>query len=148
MTNIQTYKTDRKRVDIPKLKNEETCKEYQDKLEDRLHGSVHSNTGETETDQEWAIIKQTIIDSAIETVDMEKCRRNEWFDEECKQEMNKNEAYNNYLKRPTRAKRIIYEVARRKTNILCRQKKRTEMNKTLLDIEEKFQGRHIRRLKQ
>jgi hypothetical protein len=26
---------------------------------------------------------------------------------------------------------------------ICRQKKRTEMNKTLLEIEEKFQGRHI-----
>jgi hypothetical protein len=77
---------------------------------------------------------------------MEKYRRNEWFDEECKQEMNKkNEAYNNYLKRPTRAKRIIYEVARRKTNKICRQKKRSEINKTLLETEEKFQGRHISR---
>jgi hypothetical protein len=100
MTKIQTYKTDRKRLDIPKLTNEETCKEHQDKLEDRLHGRVHSNAGEIEIDQEWEIIKQTIIDSAIETVGyMEKCHRNEWFDEECKQEMNKkNESCNNYLK--------------------------------------------------
>jgi hypothetical protein len=75
---------------------------------------------------------------------MEKCRRNEWFDEECKQEINKkNEAYNNFLKRQTRAKRIKYEDARRKANKICRQKKRTEMSKTLLEIEEKLQGRHI-----
>jgi hypothetical protein len=64
---------------------------------------------------------------------MEKCRGNEWFDEERKQEMNKeNEAYNNFLKRPTRAKRIKYEDARRKTNEICRQKKVIEMNKALL----------------
>jgi hypothetical protein len=59
----------------------------------------------------------------------------------------KNESCNNYLKWPTRAKRIIYE-ARRETNKLCRQKKRIEMNTTLLEIEDKFQGRHIRSLKQ
>jgi hypothetical protein len=75
---------------------------------------------------------------------MEKRRRNEWFDEEWKQEINKkNEAYNNFLKRPKRAKRIKYEDIRRKTNKICRQKKRTEMNKTLLETKEKLQGRHI-----
>jgi hypothetical protein len=48
---------------------------------------------------------------------MEKRRRNEWLDEEYKLEMNKkNEAYNNYLKRPTRAKRIKYEDSRRMAN--------------------------------
>jgi hypothetical protein len=54
---------------------------------------------------------------------VEKRRRNEWFDEECKQEMNKtNEAYNNYVKRPTRAKRIKYEDVRRKTKYVDRRK--------------------------
>jgi hypothetical protein len=54
----------------------------------------------------------------------------------------KNEAYNNYLKRPTRAERIKYEDSRKKTNKICRQKK------PLLETEEKLQGRHIRKLKQ
>jgi hypothetical protein len=31
----------------------------------------------------------------------------------------------------------------RYVNKICRQKKRTDMNKMLLEIEEKFQGRHI-----
>jgi hypothetical protein len=108
MTKIQTYNTDKKRLDIPKLENVETCKEYQDRLEDGLYGSASSKAGETDTDQEWEIIKQTIIDSATEMVGyMEKRHRNEWFDEVSKQEMNKkNEAYNNFLKKPTRAKRI------------------------------------------
>jgi hypothetical protein len=54
---------------------------------------------------------------------MEKHHRNEGFDEECKQEMNKkNEAYNNFLKRPTRAKRIKYEDARKKTKYVDRTK--------------------------
>jgi hypothetical protein len=75
---------------------------------------------------------------------MEKRHRKEWFDEECKQEMNKvNKIYNHFLNRPTRAKGIKYEDAKRKTNKICRQKERTGMNKTLLQIEEKLQGRHI-----
>jgi hypothetical protein len=42
MTNTQTYKTDKKRLDIPKLENAGTCNEYQDRLKDRLYGSASS----------------------------------------------------------------------------------------------------------
>jgi hypothetical protein len=97
MTKTQTYKADKNRLYIRKLENEETCKEYQDRLEDRLCGSASSKTWEIETDQQWEIIKQIVIDTATETMGyLDKRRRNEWFDEECKQEMNKkNKAYNN-----------------------------------------------------
>jgi hypothetical protein len=43
---------DKKRLDIPKLQNEETCTEYQGRLEDRLYGSSGSKAGEIKIDQE------------------------------------------------------------------------------------------------
>jgi hypothetical protein len=58
-------------------------------------------------------------------------KRNEWYDEDCEEAISvRNQAYNKYISRPTRAKRIEYE-NKRIADKICRKKKRAALNEHL-----------------
>jgi hypothetical protein len=71
---------------------------------------------------------------------MQRGLKNEWFDEEYNTALvARNQAYQAWLSRQTRAKRAVYEEKRRQSDKLCRKKKRTATNKRLCKISEEFE---------
>ena len=97
-------------------------------------------------DDYWKSIKDNIRLNADQIIGhILPRKRNDWFDDECKTALdNKNEAYKNYLQRPTRAKRQIYEDLRRTANKLCRHKKRRILNDKLIELDDNFKSKNIR----
>jgi hypothetical protein len=95
----------------------------------RENGSWNTN----DIDKTWKHFKQGVIKAAILTLGFEtKPRRNEWCDEDCEEAiLVRNQAYNKYISRPTRAKRIEYENKRRIADKICRKKKRAALNEHL-----------------
>jgi hypothetical protein len=84
---------------------------------------VSFNTNDT--DNTWEQLKQGEMKAAISALGYEtKPRRNEWYDEECKEAISvRNQAYNRYISSPAQAKRTEYE-NKRIADKICRNKKR------------------------
>jgi hypothetical protein len=55
----------------------------------------------------------------------------------------RNQAYNKYVSRPTRAKRTVYENKRRIADKICRKKKRAVLNEHLTKISEEFKDKNL-----
>jgi hypothetical protein len=86
-----------------------------------------------------------VIKSATLTLGFEtKPRRNEWYDEEREEAISvRNQAYNKYISRPTRAKITEYENMRRIADKICRKKKRAALNEHLTKISEEFNDKNL-----
>src|ERR1700761_7897191 len=86
-----------RRYDIDRLKNMEIRKQYVDKLEERIIADIdleHTSINDT-----WNQIKQEVESVAAETIGWKTGdSRNEWYDDECKQQA-KNEARMKKLQR-------------------------------------------------
>jgi hypothetical protein len=69
-------------------------------------------------EEEWAHIKQTIMEAAKERIQMQNMSTsNEWWDDECRQIITqKNEARRKCLQTKTRASREAYEAGRTEAN--------------------------------
>ena len=89
-------------------------------------------------EEEWAHIKQTIIEAAKDSIQTQNMSlRNKWWDEECKLIMTqKNETRKKYLLARTRASREAYKTKRTEANKVCRRKKRDWINNKIKYIEE------------
>jgi acyl-homoserine lactone acylase PvdQ len=116
------------------LQNANNLKQYRTSLCNKFH----EQRIQQDIEKEWAHIKQTIIESANESIQTQNTPlRNEWWDEECKQIMTqKNEAQTKYLQATTRARQEIYEIKRTEANKVCRGKKRNWINNKIMYIEE------------
>jgi len=104
------------------LQNTIILKQYRTCLRDKLN----KKEIQEDIEEEWAHIKQTIIEAANESTQLQNTApRNEWWDEECKLVMTqKNGARKKYLQAKTRVSWEIYETKRTEANKVCRRKKR------------------------
>jgi hypothetical protein len=85
--------------------------------------------GEEETDsvqKRWEHLEQAVKTTAEETVGEIKCKKNEeWFDEECATYIReKNKARHKMLQKERRSNYEECQEWRRKTNRICKRKKR------------------------
>jgi hypothetical protein len=60
--------------------------------------------------------------------------------------MARNQAYQAWLSRPTRANRAVYEEKRGQSDKLYRKKKRTATNKRLCNISEEFEKNYLHKV--
>ncbi|PSN47273.1 hypothetical protein C0J52_13339 [Blattella germanica] len=92
----------------------------------------------TDIDESWKHVKQQILDTAQTVLGTEPKREiNEWFDEECQIKIeDRKKAYKEYLTRSTRQKYELYKNKRREADKICRKKKRTAINKYLIEMDE------------
>jgi hypothetical protein len=86
------------------------------------------------------VIKAAILTLGFET----KPQRNEWYGEEFEEAISvRNQAYNKYISRCTRAKGTEYENKRRIADKMCRKKKRAALNEHLTKISEEFKDKNL-----
>lgn len=121
---------------------------YQQKLEENLR-VLNINEVETTIEDDWQCIKNAMLQSA-ETAEQflgqkRVNARKEWLDQNCTQAISKrNIARKNYLERPTRNKREIYEDARREAKGVIKKRKRAYINSIMMKTEESFRNNNMR----
>jgi hypothetical protein len=117
----------RKRWNIDKLKNEEDLNMYQQKINEKLEDI----DGIKDVKTEWNKIKNVIVEAAKESLCEKKGKRNEdWFDKECRTVIQEKDNMRKImLQRMTRISKETYREHRRRTNKICREKKREMLKK-------------------
>ena len=98
-------------------------------------------------DEEWAMIEEVIKEAAQETLVEEKTeRRQEWFDEECRQAIEeKDRARAKMLQKETRSNMAKYKILRKKAHKICKQKKKAMYETRIQEIEELHQKGELRK---
>lgn len=132
--------------EVEKLLTESTAEEYARALQQKL-APVLVNSGSKAASEQWCDLRNTIKDVAETVIGFKPRRiRNDWFDQECKTSLDvKNEAYRQYIARPTRAKREKYDELRRLSNKTIRRKKRKHYDEQLLNIDKDLASKNTRR---
>jgi hypothetical protein len=99
------------KTDIQKLKNEVILNKYWEQINKKSTNNVSEDTAGTE--EHWTYLKTQILETANDIPGLEPTEdRREWFDKECKATTEENEAYQEYLARPTCQKQEIYKQKR------------------------------------
>lgn len=129
-----------------KLKDEETAVRYRDKIKEHLETINRDNNDASHIENYWTEIKTAIKIAADEILGTYREKeKNEWYDDECKEAVNKrNEARIKLLQRHTRQKFEEYNRQRREAKYMCRKKKREYMDKQLEKIQEAHDKKEIR----
>jgi len=94
---------------------------------------------------------KTIVNSAKEIIGIRKKERNDWFDYECREIMEKNKARNKCLNRNTRVNREDYEQKRSEARNLFKKKKREllkKKNRIRESKEKKFMRKFYKAIKE
>jgi hypothetical protein len=143
MVQRNKYQQKEPKIDVGKLKTPDNQEKYQKAVKENIRENRSWNTNDI--DKAWEHFKQGVIKAAISTLGFEtKPRRNEWYDEECEAVISvRNQAYNKYISKPTRAKRTEYENKGRITDKICRKKKRAAVNEHLTKIGEEFKDKNL-----
>lgn len=143
-----------------KFEQQEMVSKYQRKLAEELQKcnkdsdtirfqdreNLNEDGGKSAIEEEWRQLKRVILETG-ESVLGQRPRNgdNEWFDQKCREMIEKRNALRmGYIERPTRAKRILYENARREANRTVRSKKRAYLNAILLKAEQDFKEDNTR----
>jgi hypothetical protein len=134
-TNDRRLKTPK--IKVQKLEDPAVQEKYHKAIEEKSSEITLGNDDKDNVDKTCKTIKGIVMNAAVEILRYDE--RNYWFDNECETVIrSKNQAYETWLGRPTRAKRIEYEKKRRLTEKLCRKKKRHKLNEHLCRITEEF----------
>jgi hypothetical protein len=93
----------------------------------------------------WEYMKHGILEAAKSTLEFRiSPKRNEWYDEECEEAITmRNQAHNNYIRRPTKNKELEYDKKRRIADKICRKKNGEALNEQMIKINEQFKTLNI-----
>lgn len=127
------------KIDVDRLKNEETCKRYEEKIEEKL--KCVDNCKEEQIDEKWKRLKDTVIqiaESVVQTKQRKKIKP--WFNELSRKGVqDRNDARMKAIQTPTPDNIRYYEIKRKEVNkILRREKRRAE--KMRIEEIEKYRG--------
>lgn len=121
----------RMKWDVDKLKDGQCCGQYQLMIANRLDKEINN------IEEKWTNMKEAVIEAAREIVGVERRKQSEWFDDECREAIQKkNEYRRKMLERNTRQNSDRYRASRREANHLCKKKKREYMKEKVRKIEE------------
>jgi len=136
-----------RRWDVEKLNKDMTQRDkYQQVLESKL--KLVCEEGADSVQKKWEQLEKAIKAAAEETIGETKHKKNEeWFDEECAAYIReKNNARQKMIQKETRSNYEEYREWRRKTNRICKGKKRENMKKQLEEINQLNQQNERRKL--
>lgn len=124
--------TERRKWNLEKLQQPEGKREFQSKMNSTLKA-----TGEVMgIEERWSEVQKSIQHAAQETLGVTRKKRNNWFDVECEEAIErKNTARAKMLQRETRQSKGEYEKCRREANSICKGKKKEMLKKRLESIE-------------
>ena len=123
-----------KKFNLGKFEDVNIKKQYQEELNKKLENINESHNIE----EEWACIKQTILETAKEVIGQApKAKNEEWFDDECRRAVEmKKQAKLKCLQRNTRSNKDDFNKKKTYAYRLCRKKKREALSKKIKEIGE------------
>ena len=132
------------KYNIDKLKEGINAKEYRNKIEESLQ--LLPNINQQQVEDTWKDIKQVIYTAAENTLGQKEKRiRNGWYDEECKEMLEKqNSARLKMLQRKTRSNIETFRNARREARRICRRKKKQYEEEKIEDLQDKYKRNAVK----
>lgn len=99
-----------KKINVDKLKDDTLTQMYRSSLDENILPLL-DNFEDKPIDDIWTTIRDNIKNAAEMTIGYDNLtRRNDWFDEDCQEVLDiKNEAYRQFVQRPTRIKKQQYD---------------------------------------
>lgn len=121
--------------DLDKLKDISHRNQYQQVLDSKLTEITYNENAIV--DEQWKVIKETVMEVAKQTVGEKIGKRNEeWFDEECREVIKqKNTDRLQMLQKKTRLASEKYKESRKKATKIIRNKKKAYIKKEIETIE-------------
>lgn len=137
-----------RRFNVEKLNSANTRKLYAEKMEQRILEDVTEVPADDDVEELWNRIRTSVETVAEEVVGRKGPRkRNDWFDEECKQALDaKNAARAKHLQRATRANLEDYRAKRTLERRLFRRKKAQQEQVLIATVEHLSGEKDIRGL--
>lgn len=122
---------------IQKFGESNIQKEYEETLEKEL---LLGQVREEGVEGMWKVIRDGIKGAAEKVVGhRQKEDRDDWFDQECRDAVEKRKAYVDFGDRPTRAKKVMLDQLNREVSRVCRKKKREWTRKRMGKLENYLQ---------
>ncbi|XP_055384167.1 uncharacterized protein LOC129613882 [Condylostylus longicornis] len=126
------------------IRDDITCKKYQQKIVEKLN---MVRDGENMDPTAWNSISKAVKEAAEDVIGKKQCKRNEWYDEECRKfNDEKNKARKKLLERPTRQNEVEYKEKRKLAKKVMRTKKKEAIKVEIRKIEENHDKKNIRNM--
>lgn len=132
-----------RRYNTEKLKDHNVRKTLQNEIEKRL---LEDSDVILTMEEEWLRMETTLKEAAEMCLgNIERKKRDEWFDETCKNALEKRNKAKNEMDR-NRSQETIknYNEERKRAKMICRQKKREYLNEQLKEVENYYAAKETR----
>jgi hypothetical protein len=131
------------KYNVENLKEGTNAKEYKNKVEKLLQ--ILPNTEDQHVEAAWEDIKEAICKAADNTLGQKpRIVRSGWYDEECKEMLEEQNARLKMLQRKTRSNIKAYKEAHREARKVCRKKKKCYEEEKLEELQDKYKRNRLK----